>query len=208
MGGNIKMDLREVGYDDRDWINLAQDRDRWRAYVRLGGNEPSGSLKAIWSSAENYPEFALKWLRETPGKNLNQTPLLRLVTYSMRDKGAKHEKQCKTSERVVPQPWKVGNTPHTLRLEIYCTPPRYGMSCVPTDPLRAPTPLTTGPYSQQSPCTTPASATSPKAPLMVRGESPPPRRYAPGSVAEAIHHRMNTIHGGRSREPAASEGGL
>ncbi|KAJ4446378.1 hypothetical protein ANN_13074 [Periplaneta americana] len=27
------MDLREVGYDDRDWINLAQDRDRWRAYV-------------------------------------------------------------------------------------------------------------------------------------------------------------------------------
>ncbi|KAJ4441521.1 hypothetical protein ANN_11377 [Periplaneta americana] len=31
---NIKMDLIEVGYDDRDWINLAQDRDRWRAYVR------------------------------------------------------------------------------------------------------------------------------------------------------------------------------
>ncbi|KAJ4428750.1 hypothetical protein ANN_25743 [Periplaneta americana] len=30
---NIKMDLREVGYDDREWINLAQDRDRWRAYV-------------------------------------------------------------------------------------------------------------------------------------------------------------------------------
>ncbi|KAJ4450515.1 hypothetical protein ANN_01942 [Periplaneta americana] len=27
------MDLREVGYDDRDWINLAQDRDRWRAYA-------------------------------------------------------------------------------------------------------------------------------------------------------------------------------
>ncbi|KAJ4429791.1 hypothetical protein ANN_21995 [Periplaneta americana] len=29
------MDLREVGYDDRDWINLAQDRDRWRAYRSL-----------------------------------------------------------------------------------------------------------------------------------------------------------------------------
>ncbi|KAJ4433943.1 hypothetical protein ANN_16262 [Periplaneta americana] len=27
---NIKMDLREVGYDGRDWINLAQDRDQWR----------------------------------------------------------------------------------------------------------------------------------------------------------------------------------
>ncbi|KAJ4426421.1 hypothetical protein ANN_27235 [Periplaneta americana] len=33
-GDNIKMDLREVGYDGRDWINLAQDRDQWRAYVR------------------------------------------------------------------------------------------------------------------------------------------------------------------------------
>ncbi|KAJ4430424.1 hypothetical protein ANN_22640 [Periplaneta americana] len=35
---NIKMDVREVGYDDRDWINLAQDRDRWRAYVRAAMN--------------------------------------------------------------------------------------------------------------------------------------------------------------------------
>ncbi|KAJ4447060.1 hypothetical protein ANN_09049 [Periplaneta americana] len=35
---NIKKDLREVGYDDRDWINLAQDRDRWRAYVRAAMN--------------------------------------------------------------------------------------------------------------------------------------------------------------------------
>jgi hypothetical protein len=30
---NIKMDLREVGWDGRDWIDLAQDRDRWRAHV-------------------------------------------------------------------------------------------------------------------------------------------------------------------------------
>ncbi|KAJ4435415.1 hypothetical protein ANN_18030 [Periplaneta americana] len=35
---NIKMDLREVGYDDRDWMNLAEDRDRWRAYVRAAMN--------------------------------------------------------------------------------------------------------------------------------------------------------------------------
>ncbi|KAJ4451041.1 hypothetical protein ANN_02477 [Periplaneta americana] len=35
---NIKMDLRKVGYDDRDWINLAQDRDRWRAYVTAAMN--------------------------------------------------------------------------------------------------------------------------------------------------------------------------
>ncbi|KAJ4446225.1 hypothetical protein ANN_12919 [Periplaneta americana] len=35
---NIKIDLREMGYDDSDCINLAQDRDRWRAYVRTAMN--------------------------------------------------------------------------------------------------------------------------------------------------------------------------
>jgi hypothetical protein len=30
---NIKMDLREVGWDGREWIDLAQDRDRWRSHV-------------------------------------------------------------------------------------------------------------------------------------------------------------------------------
>jgi hypothetical protein len=30
---NIKMDLREVGWEDIDWIDLAQDRDRWQALV-------------------------------------------------------------------------------------------------------------------------------------------------------------------------------
>jgi hypothetical protein len=30
---NIKMDLREIGWSGMDWIELAQDRDRWRALV-------------------------------------------------------------------------------------------------------------------------------------------------------------------------------
>jgi hypothetical protein len=30
---NIRMDLVEVGWGDVDWIDLAQDRDRWRALV-------------------------------------------------------------------------------------------------------------------------------------------------------------------------------
>jgi hypothetical protein len=28
---NIEMDLREIGWSGMDLINLAQDRDRWRA---------------------------------------------------------------------------------------------------------------------------------------------------------------------------------
>jgi hypothetical protein len=30
---NIKMDLREIGWSGTDWIDLAQDRDQWRALV-------------------------------------------------------------------------------------------------------------------------------------------------------------------------------
>ena len=30
---NIKMDLQEVGGDDEDWMELAQDRERWQALV-------------------------------------------------------------------------------------------------------------------------------------------------------------------------------
>jgi hypothetical protein len=32
---NIKMDLREIGWDGRDWIELAQDWDQWRALVNM-----------------------------------------------------------------------------------------------------------------------------------------------------------------------------
>jgi hypothetical protein len=30
---NIKMDLRKVGWCGMDWIDLAQDKDQWRAVV-------------------------------------------------------------------------------------------------------------------------------------------------------------------------------
>jgi hypothetical protein len=39
---SIKMDVREVGWDGMDWIELSQDRDQWTAL-----NEPSGSLKLL-----------------------------------------------------------------------------------------------------------------------------------------------------------------
>jgi hypothetical protein len=30
---NVKMHLREIGWYDMEWIDLAQDRDQWRSLV-------------------------------------------------------------------------------------------------------------------------------------------------------------------------------
>jgi hypothetical protein len=30
---NIAMDLRDIGWDGVEWIDMAQDRDQWRALV-------------------------------------------------------------------------------------------------------------------------------------------------------------------------------
>jgi hypothetical protein len=32
---NVKMDLREIGIDGTNWIQLAQDRVQWRAFVNM-----------------------------------------------------------------------------------------------------------------------------------------------------------------------------
>jgi transcription termination factor 2 len=33
--GNIKTDLREIGFDKANWIRLAQNRVRWRNFVSM-----------------------------------------------------------------------------------------------------------------------------------------------------------------------------
>jgi hypothetical protein len=35
---NIKLDLREIGWDGVDWIDLAQYRDQWSALVYTAMN--------------------------------------------------------------------------------------------------------------------------------------------------------------------------
>jgi hypothetical protein len=35
---NINMDPREIGWDGVDWIDVAQDRDQWRALVNAVTN--------------------------------------------------------------------------------------------------------------------------------------------------------------------------
>jgi hypothetical protein len=35
---NIKMDLREIGWNDMDWIDLTENRDKWRALVNTAIN--------------------------------------------------------------------------------------------------------------------------------------------------------------------------
>jgi hypothetical protein len=33
VGGDIKIYVRRIGYGGKDWIDLAQNRDQWRALV-------------------------------------------------------------------------------------------------------------------------------------------------------------------------------
>jgi hypothetical protein len=38
VGGYIKINLREIGWDGMDWIDPDQDRDQWRALVNMAMN--------------------------------------------------------------------------------------------------------------------------------------------------------------------------
>jgi hypothetical protein len=36
---NIKIDLRKIGWDGMNWIDLAQDRSQWMALVNTGSRK-------------------------------------------------------------------------------------------------------------------------------------------------------------------------
>ena len=44
---NIKMDLQEVGGSCGDWMELAQDRDKWRALVSMVRNLRVPKMRGI-----------------------------------------------------------------------------------------------------------------------------------------------------------------
>jgi len=51
---NIKMDLQEVGGACEDWMELAQDRNRWRALVSTVRNLRVPKMRVIsWLAAES-----------------------------------------------------------------------------------------------------------------------------------------------------------
>jgi hypothetical protein len=51
------MDLREIGWDGVDWIDMAQDRDQWGGLCEHD-IEPSGSIKC-WEVLEGLHNWRL-----------------------------------------------------------------------------------------------------------------------------------------------------
>jgi hypothetical protein len=54
----IRMDLKDIGWASVEWIQLAQDRDRWRGLVN--GDEPSGSGATELVCLNTFHEIQLK----------------------------------------------------------------------------------------------------------------------------------------------------
>jgi hypothetical protein len=50
------MDFREIGWDGMDWIELAQDRDQWRALVNM-----VTKLQVRYFFCWEFPEWLHKW---------------------------------------------------------------------------------------------------------------------------------------------------
>jgi hypothetical protein len=55
---NIKRDLQEVGGSCGDWMELAQDRDRWRALV---GSENAGNFLTSCITSKLLKKDSAPW---------------------------------------------------------------------------------------------------------------------------------------------------
>ncbi|KAJ4443579.1 hypothetical protein ANN_05253 [Periplaneta americana] len=73
---NIKMDLRKVGYGDREWINLAQDRGQCRAYVRAAMNlrTQTDIQEAGWTGLRQMAGLETRHRRETQSEDEDIAP--------------------------------------------------------------------------------------------------------------------------------------
>ncbi|KAJ4428782.1 hypothetical protein ANN_25775 [Periplaneta americana] len=79
---NIKMDLREVGYDDREWIHLAQDRDQWRAYVREAMNFRISLGEHLIALQQTLLIILSQWIHERTEHLLGQSHFEKKATQS------------------------------------------------------------------------------------------------------------------------------
>jgi hypothetical protein len=72
--GNIKIDLREIGWGDTDWIVLAQDRGQYRALVNTIINLPVSYNAGMFLSSCTIGGFSRRvqlheWVKVVPVLN-------------------------------------------------------------------------------------------------------------------------------------------
>ncbi|KAJ4450480.1 hypothetical protein ANN_01905 [Periplaneta americana] len=128
---NIKMDLREVGYDGRDWINLAQDRDQWRAYVWAAMNLRVIALMASLAVCSAQP-FFFGWLPNSISQIID--PLSIIFTT---------QKPTTTTTTTTPAPTTTTTTAAPTTTTTTAAPTTTTTTAAPTTTTAAPTTTTT-----------------------------------------------------------------
>jgi hypothetical protein len=61
---SIKMDLRKMGWDGVDWIDLAQDRDQWRALVNTVMNLPTWEVLEWLHNWQLFKKGSATWVSD------------------------------------------------------------------------------------------------------------------------------------------------